>query len=105
MFGNTKYEKKDRLVQFFVSTFLDCLHYYKPDDNHELEFLIEKDGRVIPIEVKSGNTDSVEVSISFFIFISFKLIPFMCFIYHKSSIRFRIMCCRIRPDIAENVLF
>ena len=56
MFGNTKYEKKDRLVQFFVSTFLDCLHYCKPDDNHELEFLIEKDGRVIPIEVKSGNT-------------------------------------------------
>ena len=34
------------------------LHYYKPDDSHELEFLIEKDGSVIPIEVKSGNAAS-----------------------------------------------
>ena len=32
------------------------LHYYKPDDNSELEFIIEKDGEVIPIEVKAGNT-------------------------------------------------
>ncbi len=32
------------------------LHYYKPDDNSELEFIIEKDGDVIPIEVKAGNT-------------------------------------------------
>ncbi len=38
------------------------LHYYKPDDNHELEFLIEKDGGVIPIEVKSGNTASVSLN-------------------------------------------
>ncbi len=32
------------------------LHYYKPDDNSELEFIIEKDSEVIPIEVKAGNT-------------------------------------------------
>lgn len=32
------------------------LHYYKPDDNSELEFLIEKDGEVVPVEVKAGNT-------------------------------------------------
>ncbi|MBE6864724.1 MAG: ATP-binding protein [Ruminococcus flavefaciens] len=32
------------------------LHYYKPDDNSELEFVIEKDGDVAPIEVKAGNT-------------------------------------------------
>lgn len=32
------------------------LHYYKPNDDSELEFLIEKDGEVIPIEVKAGNT-------------------------------------------------
>lgn len=32
------------------------LHYYKPDDNSELEFVIEKDGEVVPIEVKAGNT-------------------------------------------------
>ncbi|SDB12422.1 ATP-binding protein [Eubacterium oxidoreducens] len=38
------------------------LHYYKPDDDHELEFLIEKDGAVIPIEVKAGNTASVSLN-------------------------------------------
>lgn len=32
------------------------LHYYKPDENSELEFLIEKDGEVVPVEVKAGNT-------------------------------------------------
>ena len=32
------------------------LHYYKPDEESELEFLIEKDGEVRPIEVKAGNT-------------------------------------------------
>lgn len=34
------------------------LHYYRPDDNSELEFVIEKNGEVVPIEVKSGNTAS-----------------------------------------------
>lgn len=34
------------------------LHYYRPDDNNELEFIIEKEGAIIPIEVKSGNTPS-----------------------------------------------
>lgn len=38
------------------------LYYYKPDDNHELEFLIEKDGSVIPIEVKAGNTATVSLN-------------------------------------------
>ena len=32
------------------------LYYYKPDESNELEFLIEKNGEVIPIEVKAGNT-------------------------------------------------
>ena len=31
------------------------LHYYKPDDESELEFIIEKNGEVQPIEVKDGN--------------------------------------------------
>lgn len=35
------------------------LYYYKPDDNHEVEFLIEKNGEVVPIEVKAGNAASV----------------------------------------------
>lgn len=38
------------------------LHYYKPDDNHEIEFLIEKDTDIVPIEVKAGNTASVSLN-------------------------------------------
>ncbi len=38
------------------------LYYYKPDDMHELEFLIEKNGEVIPIEVKAGNTATVSLN-------------------------------------------
>jgi len=38
------------------------LYYYKPDDNHELEFLIEREGAVIPIEVKAGNTATVSLN-------------------------------------------
>ncbi len=38
------------------------LHYYKPNDNQELEFLIEKDGEVIPVEVKAGNTASASLN-------------------------------------------
>ena len=32
------------------------LHYYKPGDELELEFLIEKEGEIRPVEVKAGNT-------------------------------------------------
>ena len=38
------------------------LHYYKPDDDHEIEFLIEKDGEVLPIEVKAGNASSISLN-------------------------------------------
>lgn len=38
------------------------LYYYKPDDDHELEFLLEKAGQVVPVEVKSGNTASVSLN-------------------------------------------
>lgn len=34
------------------------MHYYKPNDNLELEFIIEKNEEVIPIEVKAGNTST-----------------------------------------------
>ena len=37
-------------------------YYYKPDDDHEIEFLIEKDGEVVPIEVKAGNNASVSLN-------------------------------------------
>ncbi|MBQ7500548.1 MAG: ATP-binding protein [Clostridia bacterium] len=32
------------------------LYYFKPNSEQEIEFLIEKNGKVIPIEVKAGNT-------------------------------------------------
>lgn len=38
------------------------LYYYKPDDSHELEFLLEIDGEVIPVEVKAGNTATVSLN-------------------------------------------
>lgn len=38
------------------------LYYYKPDDDHELEFLIEKEGGIVPIEVKAGNTSTVSLN-------------------------------------------
>lgn len=38
------------------------LYYYRPDSEHELEFLIEKFGEVIPIEVKAGNTATVTLN-------------------------------------------
>ncbi|MGM9946924.1 ATP-binding protein [Floccifex sp.] len=38
------------------------IYYYKPDDNHELEFLLEQEGEVIPVEVKAGNTATVTLN-------------------------------------------
>ncbi len=38
------------------------LYYYKPDNEHELEFLIEKAGEVVPVEVKAGNTSTVTLN-------------------------------------------
>jgi predicted AAA+ superfamily ATPase len=38
------------------------LFYYKPDDDHELEFLIEKEGAVIPVEVKAGNKATISLN-------------------------------------------
>ena len=38
------------------------LHYFKPDDNHELEFIIERNGEVLPIEVKAGNQSSTSLN-------------------------------------------
>ena len=34
------------------------LYYYKPDNSHEIEFITEKNGGVVPIEVKAGNNAS-----------------------------------------------
>ncbi len=38
------------------------LYYFKPNDTQEIEFIIEKEGAVVPIEVKAGNTSSVSLN-------------------------------------------
>ena len=38
------------------------LYYYRPDDSHELEFLLEKDGSVCPVEVKAGNNATLSLN-------------------------------------------
>ncbi len=38
------------------------LYYYRPDESHELEFLLEKNGEVVPIEVKAGNNPTVSLN-------------------------------------------
>lgn len=53
------------------------LYYYKPDDSNELEFLIEKNASVIPIEVKTGNTATKSLNRfieSYKPFVTYKLI-------------------------------
>lgn len=58
--GKLKCPAKGGIYENFVAETLVksgyTLHYYKPDDNSELEFVIEKDGEVVPVEVKAGNT-------------------------------------------------
>ena len=57
--GNLKGFAKGGIYENFVAQTLVkngyTLHYYKQGDSSELEFIIEKDGEVIPIEVKAGN--------------------------------------------------
>ena len=38
------------------------LYYYKPDNEHEIEFLLEKNGEVVPVEVKAGNNPTVSLN-------------------------------------------
>ena len=38
------------------------LYYFKPDSEHEIEFLIEKKGEVIPIEVKASNNATASLN-------------------------------------------
>lgn len=58
--GNLKGPAKGGIYENFVAETLVkngyTLHYYKPNDTMELEFVIEKNGEIIPIEVKAGNT-------------------------------------------------
>lgn len=38
------------------------LYYYKPDDNHMVEFILEKNGEIIPIEVKAKSNITTSLS-------------------------------------------
>lgn len=38
------------------------LYYYKPDSEHEIEFLIEKNGDIVPVEVKAGNNPTASLN-------------------------------------------
>ena len=38
------------------------IYYYRPDSEHEIEFLIEKSGKVVPIEVKAGNSSTISLN-------------------------------------------
>ena len=64
--GTLKGNGKGALYENVVASLLVMkgysLHYYHPDDNHELEFIIEKKGEVLPIEVKAGNASSVTLN-------------------------------------------
>ncbi len=39
-----------------------AIYYYKPNDSQEIEFLIEKNGEVVPIEVKASNNASLSLN-------------------------------------------
>ena len=58
--------KKDRPVENIAAEYLikrGCsLYYYKKDDNGEIEFLIEKNGEVIPLEVKASNSSTASLN-------------------------------------------
>ncbi len=38
------------------------LYYFKPDSKHEIAFLIEKNGGIVPIEVKAGNNPTASLT-------------------------------------------
>ena len=65
LYGKLKGPAKGGIYENFVAQTLVQngydLHYYKPNDNSELEFIIEKDGEVLPIEVKAGNTATISL--------------------------------------------
>lgn len=64
--GTLKGNAKGGIYENFVAETLVkngySLHYYKPNDYSELEFLIERGGEVVPIEVKAGNEATVSLN-------------------------------------------
>lgn len=75
--GNTKGGIYENIIAEMLVKKGHKLYYYKPDDSNELEFLIEKNASVIPIEVKAGNTATKSLNRfieSYKPFIAYKLI-------------------------------
>ena len=63
LLGNAKGGIYENLISEMLVKRGYALHYYKTDrSDAELEFLIEKDGEVIPVEVKAGNTATVSLN-------------------------------------------
>ena len=61
--GNAKGGIFENLISEILIKRGYSLHYYKkPDSSMEIEFLIEKDGGVCPVEVKAGNNASVSLN-------------------------------------------
>ena len=60
--GNAKRAIYENVVSELLIKKGYLLHYFKPDDDHELEFIIEKNGEAVPIEVKAGNTASTSLN-------------------------------------------
>lgn len=57
--GNAKGGIYENLIAEMLIKKGYALHYYKkPDSSLEIEFLIEKNGEVLPVEVKAGNTQT-----------------------------------------------
>lgn len=61
--GNAKGGIYENLIAEMLIKKGYSLHYYKKSDSTlEIEFLIEKNGEVMPVEVKAGNTQSVSLN-------------------------------------------
>ncbi len=60
--GNTKGGVFENVIAECLIKRGYTLHYYHPDDTHESEFLIEKNGEVVPVEVKASNSASITLN-------------------------------------------
>ena len=60
--GNGKGAIYENVIAQLLTAKGYSLHYYRPDDDHELEFVFEKNGEILPIEVKAGNSASASLN-------------------------------------------
>lgn len=59
LIGNAKGGIYENLISEILIKLGYTLHYYKTENSSmEIEFVIEKDGGIIPVEVKAGNSDT-----------------------------------------------